>query len=411
MQAAGLTDTVGNVNATITLLAPSNAAFAKIPEEELNMVLGNKDKLTHVRSFPLHPSTSTAVVQRLVWQYRHVFRLHIGCVIPTLNLLGLQMLKLHVIPGIAPASLLKHGEQLSTLAGVPVTVTEAGSNTKFSVVTGGSVAAVTTPDILSCKGVVHIIDTVLKPPKKLPPQAAAPAETTPAAAAETPSAAAAETPSAAAAETPPAAAAETPPVVTTTPVGRPNHSSGVKPGPDGKWSVCYGNFGKLTGTNACGVRVRVNGQVTIGEYFGGFDGYFSLDPSDAHENCFNRAVARMFEQQFCEYTEVPLFEDLDMDGKNDTNIECQLPADGSLCVCQANTYGEPAIKGQRGNKWPGNQGVSAFLKLLRDNAAPVNYDYPGDIEVADNGGRQENQRKVEEAFTALVNVVNCSKFE
>lgn len=36
--------------------------------------------------------------------------------------------------------------------------------------------------------------------------------------------------------------------------------------------------------------------VQIGEYFGGFDGYFSVDPADGHENCFNSAVSKMFQQ-------------------------------------------------------------------------------------------------------------------
>lgn len=37
------------------------------------------------------------------------------------------------------------------------------------------------------------------------------------------------------------------------------------------------------------------------EYFGGFDGYWSVDPSDGHENCFNHAIAEMF-QQVCKLT-------------------------------------------------------------------------------------------------------------
>lgn len=108
----------------------------------------------------------------------------------------------------------------------------------------------------------------------------------------------------------------------------------------------------------------------LGEYFGGFDGFHSFDPSDSHENCFNRAVVSMFGLKFCEYTVVTLSEDADQDGEDDTNIDCQQPEDGSLCACAANVYLQPAIKSQKG-KWPANQGVVDFLKLLRDRAAPV----------------------------------------
>lgn len=50
MQAAQLTDTLANNDAAVTVLAPSNAAFAKIPEGELSMLLANTDNLTQVRS-------------------------------------------------------------------------------------------------------------------------------------------------------------------------------------------------------------------------------------------------------------------------------------------------------------------------------------------------------------------------
>lgn len=158
-----------------------------------------------------------------------------------------QILKLHVIPGIAPQNLIKHGEKLSTVAGVPVTVVEGGANTKISA--GVAVAAVITADVLSCKGVVHIIDTVLVAPKMFVPPTVA---TSPAAAAPQ-----------AVGATEPEPVAPVPAPVSTPPLGRPNHANGVKPGPDGKWSVCAGNYGKLTGESACGVRVSRTGKVTV----------------------------------------------------------------------------------------------------------------------------------------------------
>lgn len=50
VQAADLTGTVANENATVTVLAPSNAAFAQIPTDELNKLLANKANLTKVCS-------------------------------------------------------------------------------------------------------------------------------------------------------------------------------------------------------------------------------------------------------------------------------------------------------------------------------------------------------------------------
>lgn len=49
VQAAGLTEVVSDDEAALTVLAPSNAAFAKIPQEELNSILADKAKLTSVR--------------------------------------------------------------------------------------------------------------------------------------------------------------------------------------------------------------------------------------------------------------------------------------------------------------------------------------------------------------------------
>lgn len=381
IQAAHLTGTFANEDATVTVLAPSNTAFANIPEEELNMLLDNESNLT-------------------------------------------QVLKFHVVPGVAPANLLRSGEKLSTLSGTPVTVHEAGSRTKFS--DGRSIAAATTPDVTSCKGLIHVIDTVLVAPSMLasttqasdndaattnPSSGEDVAESTSESSDDDAAGTGTDATGTGSSETPPASGTGTDPEAQ--PTGRPDYSiTGVKAGSDGKWRVCAGSFDARDEWNRpCGFRVATNGKVTLGEYFGGFDGYFSFDPSDSHENCFNRAVVAMFGLKTCEYNVVTLDEDLEpMDGENDINIDCQVPADGTLCACAAAEYLQPAIKSQRG-KWPGNVGLREFMKILRHLAAPVNYEYPDDLEVANNGGRVANQKLVEDVFTSMINVVDCSQFE
>ena len=80
----------------------------------------------------------------------------------------------------------------------------------------------------------------------------------------------------------------------------------------------------------------------------------------------------MFGLKECEFSVVTVDVDSDEDGQNDTNIDCQVPTDGSLCACAASVYLQPAIKSQRG-KWPANQGVKDFLSTLLDKAAPVRW--------------------------------------
>ena len=50
MQAAGLAETVSDDEAVITVLAPSNSAFAKIPQEQLDSILADKTRLASVRT-------------------------------------------------------------------------------------------------------------------------------------------------------------------------------------------------------------------------------------------------------------------------------------------------------------------------------------------------------------------------
>jgi hypothetical protein len=150
------------------------------------------------------------------------------------------VLELHIIPAIMPQKLLKQDATIKSFAGFDLTVAEGGSNP--SITAGGAIASVTNPDILTCKGIVHVISRVLVAPEMFAhaqletPEASIPEASTP---------------------------APVPAPVPAPPPGRPNHSNGVKPGPDGKWSVCAGSWGPLSGDEPCGVRASKTGKVTI----------------------------------------------------------------------------------------------------------------------------------------------------
>ena len=75
---------------------------------------------------------------------------------------------------------------------------------------------------------------------------------------------------------------------------------------NGKYPVCIGTFGEdyIKNDKECGVQVNADGTIVLGEYFGGFDGFFSTDPADGHENCFNTAVVDAFGLPKCETEEV-----------------------------------------------------------------------------------------------------------
>ena len=48
-----------------------------------------------------------------------------------------------------------------------------------------------------------------------------------------------------------------------------------------------------------------------------------------------------------------------------------------------------------------------FLTDLRNMANPIDYDHPQDVEVADNGGRTDNQKLVEATFAEMITVGDC----
>ena len=114
LTAAGLIDTLKG-EGPFTVLAPTDEAFAKISESDLNALLADKEKLTAVLTY-------------------------------------------HVIAGNVPASVVTTLHEATTLE---------GSTVKIAVVDGKVVlngnSHVISADIVTSNGVIHVIDTVLLP--------------------------------------------------------------------------------------------------------------------------------------------------------------------------------------------------------------------------------------------------------
>lgn len=115
VQAAGLVDTL-NGEGPFTVFAPTNEAFAKIPADQLNAILADKELLTSILTY-------------------------------------------HVVPGKIMAADLKPGEQAVT--------TVEGSEAQVIVSDAGVTYAdanITATDVEACNGVIHVIDAVVLPP-------------------------------------------------------------------------------------------------------------------------------------------------------------------------------------------------------------------------------------------------------
>ena len=115
---AGLVDTFKDRSARFTVFAPTNDAFAKVPKETLDTLLGNKEWLTRVLTY-------------------------------------------HVVKGtVGSASVVRQKNGLLTLQGE-----------KIEVMAGDSVmlndAKLLQADVYACNGVVHVIDSVLLPQEVL----------------------------------------------------------------------------------------------------------------------------------------------------------------------------------------------------------------------------------------------------
>jgi len=111
LQKAGLVDTLKG-KGPFTVFAPTDAAFAKVPKDQLDALLADKAKLAAVLTY-------------------------------------------HVVPGKVMAKDVKAG-QVKTVQGSALTVTTAGGVKVDN-------ANVTQADIVADNGVIHVIDTVVIP--------------------------------------------------------------------------------------------------------------------------------------------------------------------------------------------------------------------------------------------------------
>jgi len=100
-----------------TVLAPTDEAFAKIPEADLQALLADKDALTKVLTY-------------------------------------------HVIAGNVPSSDVVNLTEATTVEGRKITIAVVDGKV---VINGNS--TVVTPDVAASNGVIHVIDAVLMPPQ------------------------------------------------------------------------------------------------------------------------------------------------------------------------------------------------------------------------------------------------------
>ena len=122
LRAAGLTRMLKQQDGPFTVFAPTEAAFAALPESTFAPLLRPENR-------------------------------------PALQ----ALLKYHVVEGRITADTLQSRATLKTLQGATIGV----DSTRTPItLTDGSVATVTTTDLPASNGVLHVIDTVLLPPKK-----------------------------------------------------------------------------------------------------------------------------------------------------------------------------------------------------------------------------------------------------
>jgi len=116
LTAAGLVETLQGPG-PFTVLAPTDEAFAKIPEADLQALLADTDALTKVLTY-------------------------------------------HVIAGNVPSSDVVNLTEATTVEGRKITIAVVDGK----VVINGT-STVVTPDVAASNGVIHVIDAVLMPPQ------------------------------------------------------------------------------------------------------------------------------------------------------------------------------------------------------------------------------------------------------
>ncbi|MBK9072368.1 MAG: fasciclin domain-containing protein [Myxococcales bacterium] len=114
VEAAGLQDTLNGAG-PFTVFAPTDEAFAKLPKKDLEALLKDKTKLAGILTY-------------------------------------------HVVAGNQMAADVGAAKELVTVQGASVAV-----DTSAGVKVGG--ASVTATDIAASNGTIHVIDTVMMPPK------------------------------------------------------------------------------------------------------------------------------------------------------------------------------------------------------------------------------------------------------
>jgi len=117
LTAAGLVETLKGAG-PFTVLAPTDEAFAKIPAKDLEALLADKEKLTKV-------------------------------------------LKYHVIAGNVPSSQISTMKDAKTLEGGDVMIKVVDGKVMLN-----GASTVTGADVAASNGVIHVINTVLMPPKE-----------------------------------------------------------------------------------------------------------------------------------------------------------------------------------------------------------------------------------------------------
>ncbi len=117
LTAAGLVETLKGAG-PFTVLAPTDEAFAKIPAKDLEALLADKAALTKVLTY-------------------------------------------HVIAGNVPASQVTTLTEATSLEGSKITIKVVDGKVMLNGTT-----TVTATDVPASNGVIHVIDTVLMPPKK-----------------------------------------------------------------------------------------------------------------------------------------------------------------------------------------------------------------------------------------------------
>lgn len=122
LRASGLIETLKSAG-PYTLFAPTNAAFDKLP--------------------------AGVVSSLMVPEHKQRIR---------------NMLAYHVVPGRLLAADLQPGQKLTTVAGGTLTIVREGSKLLLRDARGGT-ATITTADIISRNGVIHVLDAVLLPAK------------------------------------------------------------------------------------------------------------------------------------------------------------------------------------------------------------------------------------------------------